>query len=94
VTERVCKFRARQRISTLHGRPVHLDAQEAFDSLTQPRIDALRAAVHTGTAVEDAIALRREMAMEIDDEGDEDDEEVSGASLYAFLYSITLDVCH
>jgi hypothetical protein len=44
--------------------------------------------------VEDAIALRREMAMEIDDEGDEDDEEVSGASLYAFLYSITLDICH
>jgi hypothetical protein len=74
------KFRARQRISTLHGRSVYLNAQEAFDSLIQPRIDALRAAVHTGTTVEDAIASKREMAMEIDDEGDEDDEEVSNAS--------------
>jgi hypothetical protein len=52
------KFRARQRISTLHGRPVHPDAQEAFDSLSQPRIDALGAAVHTGIALEDAIDLR------------------------------------
>lgn len=64
------KFRSRQRKSTLHGRPVHPDGQEAFDRLTQPRIDALRAVVHTGTAVENTIALRQEITMEIQDYSD------------------------
>ena len=64
------KFRSRQRKSTLHGRPVHPDGQEAFDWLTQPRIDALRAVVHTGTAVENTIALRQEITMEIQDYSD------------------------
>ena len=66
------KLENRGRGSTLHGRPVHPDAMEAFRSLTESRKEALEAVVQVASTVENYLNIQRGND-EIREEGDLDD---------------------
>ena len=66
------KLENRGRVSTLHVRPVHPDAMEAFRSLTESRKEALEAVVQVASTVENYLNIQRGDD-KIREEGDLDD---------------------